>query len=298
MNKEEIKEKLSVFRPGTDDEQDPFFKDALDYLKEDSDLATWFELEKSFDGAVRDKVAEIPVPADLKAQIIQASNGLDSVENKGESDPIIQLDERQKPRNFGFLYAMAAVLVAGFFILPSLLNPEGGGMSVAESKNWPNAMASWLTRDYPSNVQRASSIQEAKSYFQEKHTLSYPEFDSQLALTQMPLVGCQAINWSDKTVFLTCFRFENTVVHLMVLPGLEDGLSTHPKFQDFGSKANQHYQAAAWTDGSQSYMLITDSKSNGIIDRFLGEMNLPPAVAFISRIPYSIALVNNDYSRF
>lgn len=71
MDKEQAREKLRLFRPGTDDGQDPEMAEALQWTQRDEELARWHENQCAVYNAIRCKLKEIPVPQDLKRDILR-----------------------------------------------------------------------------------------------------------------------------------------------------------------------------------------------------------------------------------
>src|SRR5580704_16728924 len=75
MDKREARELFCAYRPGTSDDQDPRMAEALQMAQRDEELAKWFAGYRSFNAAMRSKLKEIPVPADLKQKILLAEAG-------------------------------------------------------------------------------------------------------------------------------------------------------------------------------------------------------------------------------
>ena len=72
MDKARVKMLLASFRPGTDDENDPLFRQALEQLAHDAELAAWFRAEQEFDAAMIEKFREVPVNAAAGENIREA----------------------------------------------------------------------------------------------------------------------------------------------------------------------------------------------------------------------------------
>ena len=68
--KQEAKQILALFRPGTADEEDPLFFEARQMAKTDPELARWFDDHCEAYLALRWKFQAIPVPPGLKEQIL------------------------------------------------------------------------------------------------------------------------------------------------------------------------------------------------------------------------------------
>ena len=72
MNREEAQFILSAYRPGTADEHDPQFQEALALARQDPVLGRWLAGQQELDRAFAAKIRSQPVPPDLKAQLLLA----------------------------------------------------------------------------------------------------------------------------------------------------------------------------------------------------------------------------------
>ena len=70
MNKQQAREILSVYRPGTADEHDPMFAEALELAHTDMELKAWFEESVTFDRGLRGALARVDAPIDLRDLIL------------------------------------------------------------------------------------------------------------------------------------------------------------------------------------------------------------------------------------
>ena len=70
MTSERAKFLLSVYRPNGADAQDPAFKEALDQVRRDAALASWFQQQRDFDEMIYSKLRSIETPAALRETIL------------------------------------------------------------------------------------------------------------------------------------------------------------------------------------------------------------------------------------
>lgn len=70
MDSQQAKDILAMYRPGSEDANDPRFAEALEQVKRDPELARWFERQSALDEAIRRKFGEITVPPGLKTRIL------------------------------------------------------------------------------------------------------------------------------------------------------------------------------------------------------------------------------------
>ena len=110
MTIQEAKEILQAFRPGTRDEEDSFFAEALEVMEGNADLRAWFTAQKEFDQGMAQALRSQTLPAGLEESLLTLSARVYRAE-----------PPRFKPRIA--LLAMAASLAIlvgiGVFHLPS-----------------------------------------------------------------------------------------------------------------------------------------------------------------------------------
>ena len=70
MNNQEAKFILSAYRPSGEDAARKQFAEALKQVSRDPALANWLADQRAFDQANSDALCSIPVPADLRGNIL------------------------------------------------------------------------------------------------------------------------------------------------------------------------------------------------------------------------------------
>jgi len=68
----EAKVLLQAYRVGTEDENEPMFKAALNELAHDPELAAWFRAEQELEAVMMKKFSEVPVNTAMKEHILHA----------------------------------------------------------------------------------------------------------------------------------------------------------------------------------------------------------------------------------
>ena len=79
MNRDDAKNVLLLCRPDTADVADPQMAEALVLVKQDAELARWFDEHCTRQEILRAKFRQIPVPAGLKEQIISEQAALEKI---------------------------------------------------------------------------------------------------------------------------------------------------------------------------------------------------------------------------
>src|SRR5215471_2683767 len=70
MNRNEAKEMLILYRPGSADADDPEFSEALKLCEQDAELRQWFDEHCAVYMAMREKFLQVTPPEGLKEQIL------------------------------------------------------------------------------------------------------------------------------------------------------------------------------------------------------------------------------------
>src|SRR2546423_1305092 len=70
MTNDQVKQTLTLYRPGTADADDPSFAEALEICKRDAELRKWFAEHCALYAALRAKFKQIAPPEGLREQII------------------------------------------------------------------------------------------------------------------------------------------------------------------------------------------------------------------------------------
>lgn len=289
--RESIKSVLSMFRPGTSDENDPFFREALEALGSDGELAEWFEREQQFDSVLRSKLSSIEVPENLRSSIIDLA--------QSGTSPGVAVDEVAEPATNAIvrpwfmrpmnLIGAAALLAAGIFVLAQI-NPVGEkeapyaavSMIRSENQDMRRSMAEWLTSENLAQVAHVQSFDEIRKLIDTSFD-GYPSPAGSLKMgaDELQPVACQALDWGGEKVMLTCFRYDGTLVHLLVASTPDHASGEQPDFAPIVCDDGRQFQSAAWKDTARSYVLLTRSKREGVLESVIESSGFSRSVAMI-----------------
>jgi hypothetical protein len=75
MTREQAKDILLLYRPGTRDAEEPEVVEAMAVVLEDTALRRWFEQHCTFQAATRARFREIQVPESLKSALFARRKG-------------------------------------------------------------------------------------------------------------------------------------------------------------------------------------------------------------------------------
>ncbi len=233
MDKREAKSLLSVYRKG-EAALDPRFAEAEKLAASDPELADWWQGEEKVDRAIAAKFAAVPVPAELRAQLLarQTSTPL----------PI----PRSWPRA---ALLMAASIVAAAVLFSSWRGPFRPAASLADYRN---EMVSFVKLTPPPLELETHDLTRIDQYLANAGAPAQIEIPQ--ALRNMNPVGCRVLRFRGHNVALICFkRDDGRLLHLLVM--------TNNAFRGLPEKSQPSYAAegkwmtAAWREGDMAYLL-------------------------------------------
>ena len=249
MNKEEAKMWLSAWIPGQESDADPQMREALRMAGEDSDLAAWLESRLGMDAAMNKALADVPVPDDLEASLLETIR--DSTKQRGYN-----------PRRFSRLMALAAVLLLGLgsvFIVSRHESLVQGiqntlsGTSPDSFENFRDGMAYYIRNVYFTLDHRSEELPSIEAWIRDQKAPGFGQLPGQLA--DLVPVGCKQLQWKDLPVTLVCFHTANgKIVHLFIL----DRQQTPPdRYLDIQKVAtSSDLETAGWVTDAAVYLLV------------------------------------------
>ncbi len=266
MNRDEAKAILRVHRPSQSASNDPELARALDYLRDDPELARWWKEEADFDQVVTEKLGSVPPPADLRGKILSgaASPPTDaetaSTSNAGGSDisrPIADTESSAiRPpwwRTVPALAAALAILLGAIgVVIWNRQQPPQSGPALAE---WQTGSLTELNQVLSGtkklDVESASSA-DLRRWLEQAHApnpAALPE-----SLTRANSVGCKTVVFGNQKVSIICFHASPTqLAHLVTVE--ERTLSNPPPEHRPQFVRQGDWVTASWSDQGQSFML-------------------------------------------
>lgn len=233
MNHEEAKFLLRAHRPGTADDRDPVFAEALALADRDPALRAWLEGQRAFDDAVVRKLDEIrPESGALEALLAGAR---------------AQHRSRRRARTFGWfaLAAAFAVLFATAGVLHWRTLPRAGA-SLAEIARTDMGGALWKHRGNSAALDALAGELLAGDLRAKAARL--------IDLSALRTDGCRVVSVGGREVFEFCFG-PGHAFHLYIAARADfpDAvLSADPVIDDQGRRA-----LASWADERHVYSLVT-----------------------------------------
>lgn len=126
MKSEEAKNILQVYRPDSlEDQNDPIFKEALECLDTDPELAAWFAEQQDFDRKVTESLNSVEAPAGLKASILAGMHMHQKSASQSEtSEPAPATTSPAWWQNPWIGIAAIFVVMFAFMAVPRESNPQ------------------------------------------------------------------------------------------------------------------------------------------------------------------------------
>lgn len=251
MNRDEIKQILLVYRPGTSDADDPEIAEALALAKNDSELSQWLEEHAARQNALRAKFRQIAIPAGLKEQIISEQAARARAASR-----------RQKVVGAAAVLVLAIALISiGVMFWPA-----------PQPKPTPNTLAAY----------QEQMVGSAESGYYMHLSTNANEVQSFLAQSQAPtnyvlpaglqkaaLAGCAVEGWQNTNASMICFRTGKPLP-----PGKQSDLwlvvIDRSAVKDTSTIAAPQFAqvdgliTATWTQGDKLYLLATQGDQEAI----------------------------------
>ena len=236
MNREEAKYILQAYGVDGQESNEPQFREALEMLKQDPELARWFARQQAVDQRLAEKFSAFPVPRELKSQLLAARKVVSPLPRWW-----------QKP---AWLAAAAASVVLLLTIVAlSVRSP--GGARFADFRLYAGAVASG---DMSGHLDLMSHDVTALRHWLNSRDAP-GDFLLPAGLNGRPGLGCRVLDWKGRKVSFVCFELENKqMVHLFVmdrqsLPGVPKGGIREVAVLDSG------VTTLSWSDNKRVYVL-------------------------------------------
>jgi hypothetical protein len=240
VNRDEARNILLLYRPGTADASDPQIAEALAFAKYDPELTLWLDKICAQQDALREKLRQISVPAGLKEQII--------------SEQAAQAKIISFPRNLAFA---AATAIAALIILPFWFRPHAKDDTFAI---YQNQMTSVALRGYTMDL-TTNNPAPIRAYLAQSGAPS--DFGLPAPLEKIEVTGCAIEGWQHAKVSMICFSTgrplppgQSSDLWLFVVDRAAMKNAPEENTRQF-ARVNK-LMTATWTDGGKIYFLGTE----------------------------------------
>jgi hypothetical protein len=236
MDRKEAQTILSALRSDGPEAKEAPFTEALALAESDPALKSWWQAQQQFDRKVAAKLAEVPLPEDLRETILTRR----------------KIAEFQPARNYAGWLAVAAVVaflcVAGTFWQIANYGP-------IDRADYADQILPVLGHDAP--VLAMTSPDHAKLMaWLKAHDAPVGELPPKF--TAVPSVGCQKYVVHGHVVSLVCFLMANGgVAHVFMVN--KSALNDPPDENGVQFDNVQGWNTASWSDSRMSYLVATQS---------------------------------------
>lgn len=241
MNRDEAKNILLLYRPGTADAEDPQIAEALAVAKRDRELTDWLEEHCARQETLRAKFRQIPVPPGLKGQIISEQAARDRISSWRRNG----------------IFAVTAV-VAGLVVLASLWftrQRTDDTFAIYRSR-----MAKIAELGYRMDL-ATNNPEQIRAYLAQRSAPA--DYALPAPLEKTTTTGCAVENWRGAKVSMVCFRTgrplapgQSSDLWLFVIDraAVKDAPAAGaPRFAQVNN-----LMTATWTEGDRLYVLGTE----------------------------------------
>jgi uncharacterized membrane protein YbaN (DUF454 family) len=233
MDSQQAKDILMRYRPGAPDATDAELAAALEQAGRDPHLGRWFEQHRAFQAAVRDRLKQLPVPADLKQTILAGY----------ERASVIVWWQRPVYRT---LAAAAAVI-----LLAALIHFRTEPREDKSFAAFRDRVVRTAQRGYVMDL-TTTNLSEIRNYLAQHN--GHADYTLPPALEKLPGDGCAVLRWQNKIVSMVCFDLgDHNDLYLFVAKraDLPNAPSTSgPQFARI-----EKLSAASWNQGDDVYVL-------------------------------------------
>lgn len=244
MTPSEVKRILWFYRPGSADDRDAEFNEALRLCQSDPELGAWLEEHCATYAALRAKFRQVAVPEGLKEQILS--------ERKAHTVPML--------RRPGLI---AAALAAFIFLAGVALFWIRSG-DTSEFATYRLRMTSAARRTYGMELETSNPAQ-VRSFLAQRHAVS--DYSLPPGLQKAQVVGCTAaMSWRGHTVAMICFKSGRPLpagqtTDLWLLIAEDATVSGVPSSMPTLAEVNGS-ATASWKEGNKLYLLIGEGDEN------------------------------------
>ena len=232
MTREQAKGILMLYRPGTDDADNPEMHRAIEVARQDPDLGRWFDNHCHFQKTVRAKLMGIEAPQHLKTALLACQR-------------IVPLRAWwQEPV---WLTAAAAIILLLLFIPfhPRAIVPD-------RFVNFREMMVSTALKSYSMDWE-TNDAARLRQLIASKGAPGDYQVPPQL--NKLKLTGGAALAWRSNPVSMVCYDEGNKrMLFLFVMrnPVMKGGPQTgRPELAKISS-----YLTASWRSGDKTYLLV------------------------------------------
>jgi hypothetical protein len=238
----EAKRILEVCRPRDINSEDGEIRAAVEVMRRDPQLQSWFEQHSRVENVIRASFRSIEPPAQLKQRLL--------AQNK-----IVRPQFTWGIAQWVQLAACLAIVVAGLgFLAQHLFRARDDQFAQFESRMVRSAL-----REYKMEV-LTKDMGQLRQWMQQRSAPA--DFVVPKGLSQLALTGGGVLHWQNHPVSMACFdRGDKQMVFLFVMDksAVADPPPSLPQSEQVKKLAT-----IAWTEGDKTYLLASPGKQEAL----------------------------------
>lgn len=232
---------LSALRPDGPEETEPPFAEALALAEIDPKLKAWWQAQREFDRKIAAKLAEVPLPEDLRENILI----------RRKISPF-------RPRVHYSTWLAAAAVVAFLCVAATFWQVANYGP--VDRSDYADSVLTELTGNGPLLAMTSSDQEKLKAWLKAQNA---PVGEMPRKFDSVPTIGCQKFVVHGHTVSLICFALTNGgVAHLFMVD--KNALNDPPAENGAQFGNIKGWNVACWSDSRMTYMLATQSSLDAL----------------------------------
>lgn len=239
MDNREAKFILQAYRPEGRDAANPDFREALEQAERDPELGVWLQQERAFDDAFAAKLREVPVPPNLKQEILAGQKVIPMPSIWQRPPALITL-------------AATAVFAVGLLLL-TVFVPSPSGQPLAW-KDFQEAAIGTYESPFFRLKKTTDNTEEVRAWLAQEEAprgFVLPE-----GMRKKPPIGCTTFSVDGHTVSMVCFMTKTgELAHLFMMP--RSGLSDPPQESEPLFAQDGAWSTASWSEGKLAMMVAT-----------------------------------------
>ncbi|MDB6137030.1 MAG: hypothetical protein JWO94_102 [Verrucomicrobiaceae bacterium] len=256
MNRHEAQLLLTAFRPGEQATGDDATRLALEYLRDDPELAQWFADSQALDKAIADRIASVSVPVSLKTDILAGAR--------------VSRQKNFWRSGFVWMAVAAMVLVTVLVGFPWVRHQQTDVTSarvqdpvasLAEYRqDVGEAFAKMSVGGFKPTLGVSNMADVARYVSTQSSPLGNPATPGGLSVVK-PL-ACRVIDWRGQKVSIICVGRNNLEAHVFVV---DRKAIRDPGNVDVKAVAEAGgYPVAAWEDDQHAYVMVGNTKTTDL----------------------------------
>ena len=238
MDSHQAKQILLLYRPGTNDREEPELAAALALAEQDPALGRWLQDHCETQKALRAKLRRIPVPDGLREQIL----------SERKAHTTLPLRRR---------LALAALALVFMILMAGVAFSLLGRHEDKGFANFRSRMVRTVARQYPRMDLETTDLGRIRQYLAQHQ--AHGDYALPARLEKTAGTGCALLQWQGKTVSMICFNSGTTaspnqpdlflfVANRADVPNAPD--TGPPQFAQSNRLAT-----ASWSDKGKTYVL-------------------------------------------